>query len=387
MSLANICLLPCLLAASCSSLTYQEDLALAADAADVGRLQQHMQALADLGPRRAGDPGVGEATVAYLERELAGLGIATAREVFVRTPGSKLVLHLEPQGELPDRLDIPGVYFGSTISQIRVVRGFVDAAGVGDRFDGYGLEAGTVDPVDQINLLATISGTIRPERILEVAAHHDTVPGTVGADDNTSGVAVLLEVARLLQQRPPACTVRLCFFAAEEIGLRGSLEHVRLMQAEGRQDEVFGLINIDGVGVFTDEKNSQSTPARIPFVVWPPRTGNFLAIIGANGSSALGGLIEDAGDLYVPDLRLYALPRIGGLLPDARRGDHANYWDADIPAILLTDTGEFRTDNYHRPSDDLSVIDMEALRDVAALTVASILAATEREAAAGNGDC
>jgi len=89
----------------------------------------------------------------------------------------------------------------------------------------------------------------------------------------------------------------------------------------------------------------------------------------------LGDLVEDAGALYVEDLPTYSLARLGGFFPDARRSDHAHYWDLDIPAVFLTDTNEFRTDNYHRPSDNLESIDMDALRDVAALVFASATSA------------
>lgn len=374
----------CGLAMSCSSVVYREDVAEVADSASVERLQEHMEALTALGPRRAGDAEVGQLTAAYLEQQLWGMGIETERETFALTPSAKLIVLLKEGGPSVDGAveswEVPGVFFGRNISQVRVVEGFVRKAGLFERFAGYGIEPGEADSVEQINVMATIPGTIAPERVLEISAHHDTVPGTVGADDNTSSVAVLLEVARLLRENPPACSVRLCFFAAEEIGLLGSQEHVRLMQEQGRVDEVFALINMDGVGHFTSEPNTQDSPIRIPFVVWPPKTGNFLGIIGANGSGWLGDLVEDAGAIYVEDLPTYSLARLGGFFPDARRSDHAHYWDLDIPAVFLTDTNDFRTDNYHRPSDDLSSINMDALRNVAALVYASAASVTNLEA-------
>jgi hypothetical protein len=376
--------LVCGLAVSCSSVQYVEDVAQAADSASVEKLQEHMGALTALGPRRAGDAEVGQLTVAYLEQQLWGMGIETERESFELTPGAKLVVLLKEGGPSVDGAveswEVPGVFFGRNISQARVVEGFVRKAGLFDKFAGYGIEYGESGPVEQVNVIATIPGTVSPEWVLEISAHHDTVPGTVGADDNTSSVAVLLEVARLLRENPPACSVRLCFFAAEEIGLIGSGEHVRLMQEQGTIEEVFALINMDGVGHFTDEPDSQGSPIRIPFVVWPPKTGNFLGIIGANGSGWLGDLVVDAGALYVADLPTYSLARLGGFFPDARRSDHAHYWDLDIPAVFLTDTNDFRTDNYHRPSDDLSSINMDALRNVAALVYASAMSAAANEA-------
>jgi len=366
--------------ASCSSITFSEDIAQTAALASAANLQRHLESITAFGPRPASNVIVQGLTLQYLEQELQTLGISTERETFELTPSSKLVLSLETASGKSERLEIPGVHFGKNISQARVVHGQAAAWGVLDRLDGYGIEFGHAEAIDQFNLLATIPGTLAPERVLELSAHYDTVPGTVGADDNTSGVVALLEVARLLQINPPACTIRLCFFAAEEIGLLGSKEHVRLMQENASLDRLVGLINLDAVGHFTGEPNSQTSPTRIPLVVWPPSTGDFLTIIGANGSAELGHLIEDAGDLYVPDLRTYSLARIGGSFPDARRSDHAHYWDRNIPAIFLTDTGEFRSDNYHRPSDDLENVDVEALRKVTALAYASAASAANQAA-------
>jgi len=353
----------CLLTFSCSSVSYQEDVSQVAKEASQEQLTRHLVSLTDLGPRRAGDRAIGLKTVAYLEQELHALGVETVRETFSLTPNAKLTMTSEGV-----KREIPGVFFSKNIAQARVLQEFQGSATV--RF-------GQSEPVEQINLLATIPGTVNPERILEISAHHDTVPGTVGADDNTSGVVVLLEVARLLKKYPPEYTVRLCFFAAEEIGLRGSFEHVRLMQESGEVDQVFGLINLDTVGFFTDEEDSQQSPARIPFLVWPPYTGNFLGIIGGHGSAQLAHLVEDAGSVYVEDLPTYTLARLGGFLPDARRSDHAPYWDVEIPAIFLTDTAEFRTDTYHRASDNLDSLDLLSLRKVATLVFSAAVSASD----------
>lgn len=340
-----------------------------------GNLLAHLQDLTALGPRRAGDDVAQKATVALLREKLEGFGCQVFEERWPMIPNSHLLIQL---GE--ETLTVDGIYFGANISQSRVVHGFVDALGVRDRFSGYAMEYAEGPAVEQTNLFVTIPGTRYPERVLELSAHHDTVPGTVGANDNTSGVAVLLEVARVLQQQPPECSVRICFFAAEEIGLWGAKEHVKRMQEQERIAEVFGLINLDTVGLYTDEPDSQVSPARIPFVVWPPTTGNFLTIIGNQGSSDLAHLVEDSAEAYTPDLPTYSLARLGGMMPDAHRSDHAPYWDAGIPAVFLTDTAEFRSDNYHRPQDELSSLHLPKLTMVASLVAAAALEACEKEA-------
>ena len=378
---SGLCLAFGLLAPGCSSVSYREEVAQVANQADQTRLLTDLEALAALGPRRAGDQQVGEETVRYLEARLAELDIPSEREEFSLTAASRVTIYLKAEGTSEESLlALPETYFSAAASQAPVLLGLAASNGVADRVSGFSFETGKGVSVRQINLLATISGTQHPERVLELSAHHDTVPATVGGDDNTSGVVVLLEVARLLQEHPPQCSVRLCFFAAEELGLLGSQEHIARLRASDSLDSVFGLINLDAVGYFTDEEDSQTTPVRIPFVVWPPYTGNFLAILGGHGSSSLAYLTQSCGEVYAPDLPLYSLAHLGGSFADARRSDHANYWDAGIPAIFLTDTGEFRSDHYHRPTDGIEELDLVKLRDVAVMVTAAALEASSRAA-------
>jgi len=373
--LAALAIAALLSTASCSGVDAQPERVELLGQIEQSRILGHLEDLTALGPRRAGDDAAQKATVALLREKLEGFGYKVFEERWPMIPNSLLLIHL---GE--ETLTADGVYFGANISQARVVHGYVDALGLRDRFTGFGMEYAKAPAVDQVNVFVTIPGTRYPERVLELSAHHDTVPGTVGANDNTSGVAVLLEVARVLMQAPPECSVRFCFFAAEEIGLWGAQEHIKRMQEQERIGEVFGLINLDTVGLYTDEEHSQQSPARIPFVVWPPTTGNFLTIIGNKGSSDLAHLVEDSAAAYTPDLPTYSLARLGGMMPDAHRSDHAPYWDAGIPAVFLTDTAEFRSDNYHRPQDELSTLHLPKLTMVAAVVAAAALEACEKEA-------
>lgn len=369
-----VLLLPAL---SCSAVDYHPALGDVLAAADEARMRTDLVDFTDLGPRRAGDPAAQVATVALLEDKLRALGLEPVRESFPLTPGARMTILLDDG----DEQQLEGTFFGANIGQSRVLQGYAASLGLGERVAGFRMDpAETREEVMQHNVFATVPGTRHPEMVLEISAHHDTVPGTVGADDNTSGMVVLLEVARLLQQDPPACSVRLCFFAAEEIGLVGSTEHVRRMQEEGSIEDLIGLINLDTVGFYTDRPDSQVSPARIPLVVWPPTTGGFLAVVGGHGSASLAHLIEDAGEAYAPELPTYTLARLGGFLPDARRSDHAPYWDAGVPAVFLTDTAEFRSDHYHRPTDRLDNLDLASLRRVAILVAAAAWHAAEDSA-------
>ena len=219
------------------------------------------------------------------------------------------------------------------------------------------------------HVLAEKRGLLEPERILEVAAHFDTVPRSPGADDNASGVAALLEVAAALAPLELARTVRFCFFSQEERFLIGSRRHVEAFTARGEQVE--GALVLDGVGYTDHRPDSQSSPVWIPLVAWPPSTGDFLLIVGDHRSGGLGDLFEGATARYAPELELYGVKRLGGLFKDAARSDHANYWRAGLPAVLLTDSGNFRNPNYHRPSDTPETLDFEFLTRVTRATAAT----------------
>ena len=87
----------------------------------------------------------------------------------------------------------------------------------------------------------------------------------------------------------------------------------------------------------------------------------------------LGATFEDAIDTYVPELDYYSANRIGGFFADGRRSDHASYWDADLPAVMISDTSEFRYDHYHRPTDTPDRLDYGFMRQVTQATVATVM--------------
>lgn len=109
-----------------------------------------------------------------------------------------------------------------------------------------------------------------------------------------------------------------------------------------------------------------------------PSTGDFLTVIGTFSSGWLGNVFEASARAYVPELRLYSANRIGGWFADGRRSDHAPYWDAGIPAIFLTDTGEFRWEAYHQPEDRVEALDLEFLERVSRAAAATALELTLR---------
>ena len=224
-----------------------------------------------------------------------------------------------------------------------------------------------------VNILATRSGRASGAGILEVAAHYDTVADSPGADDNASGVAAVLEIARVLSKAEVQPTIRFCFFAREETGRDGSRYHVE--QIRRRNEPLDGAIVLEMVGYTSGETDTQRTPARIPLLFSPPTTGNFVAVVGNLWSGGLGNRFERARAIYAPALPLFSANRVGGFFRDALRSDHKPYWDQGYHAIMLTDTANFRNPHYHRPTDTADTLDFRFLRHITQATAATLLTA------------
>jgi len=194
---------------------------------------------------------------------------------------------------------------------------------------------------------------VNPDRVLELGAHYDTF-GNPGADDNCSGVAGVLEAARILAEIPTERSIRFCLYDLEEVGCVGSQGHVKLLQDKALfpKGALFdGAIVLEMIGYSSEEKGAQETPVRIPLIVDPPRTGDFILVLGNLKSGYLGHDYERAIEMYVDGLEYYSMNRLGGWFKDAVRSDHSAYWRAGLPAIVISDTANLRNPNYHRESD------------------------------------
>ena len=213
------------------------------------------------------------------------------------------------------------------------------------------------------NIYVEIPGKETPDEVLLVGAHFDSVPGTPGADDNASGVAAALELARILKDRPMRRTVRIVFFNLEEIDLNGSTEHAAWTKAriDAGVERVVGMLSLEMLGYYTDKPDSQRVPfPAIPGVFTPPTVGDFLALIATQDSAEFARSLHAAMHEAAPTLKLVGIdfiPDAGVAFPDVRRSDHAPFWDIGVPAVLVTDTSEFRTPHYHRPDDTWQTLD------------------------------
>lgn len=212
-----------------------------------------------------------------------------------------------------------------------------------------------------------IAGDENPDGYYILGAHFDTVAGTPGADDNASGVAVLLEVARLARNLTPPRPWTFIGFTCEEppvFATSGMGSRVYAKQARRQQAKIRGMLCLEMVGYYTQTPGSQSLPLPLRLMGYPT-TGNFIGLVSDRGSrpllERLAAAIKDSGALPVVTL---AVPFGGHILPEVRLSDHASFWDEGYPAIMLTDTAFMRNLHYHGPGDVMDRLDLTAMTEL-----------------------
>ncbi|MBI5914051.1 MAG: M28 family peptidase, partial [Bacteroidetes bacterium] len=211
------------------------------------------------------------------------------------------------------------------------------------------------------NIIGRQIGTANEAQTYILGGHFDTVFDAPGADDNGSAVAGMLEAMRVLSPYSFKKSVKFIGFDLEEAGLVGSLKYVQngILPGEG----MAGMIDFEMIGYYSEAPNSQTLPAGFDIlfqeayneVASQEFKGNFITDVGKTGNSqVLMDAYDSASTAFVPQLRVIpveAPPAWQVLTPDLGRSDHAPFWVADIPAIMLTDGANFRNLNYHTPND------------------------------------
>ncbi|MBX5484782.1 MAG: M28 family peptidase [Myxococcaceae bacterium] len=217
-----------------------------------------------------------------------------------------------------------------------------------------------------VNVIADLPGTDPDAGMIVIGAHYDAF--FHGADDNSSGVAALMELARVLRGHSFRRQIRFIAFDLEELGLVGSTRHVAL---HGDEEDVRAALVFDCIGYADSTPGSQSSLPGLPV----PDRGDFIALI-ANDLSVnqvvqirtLSSTLEILPTETVIAPSDGAFPITGNLM----RSDHAPYWLARRPAVFLTDTANFRNPNYHTDKDTVDTLDQAFLGNVTRLSAAAV---------------
>jgi Zn-dependent M28 family amino/carboxypeptidase len=213
------------------------------------------------------------------------------------------------------------------------------------------------------NLDATLAGAGAPDETVVVGAHYDSVAGCPGANDNATGVAAMLELAARLSRSPQRRTVRFAAFVNEEppffqTAHMGSLVYANAAQARG--DRIVGMLSLETMGFYSNEKGSQQYPA--PLAMLYPDVGNFIGFVTNLGSARLLLTARRAFKARTPfPLQSAAVP---AAIPGVGWSDHWAFWQAGYPAMMVTDTAPFRYPWYHTADDTPDKIDYERLAHV-----------------------
>jgi peptidase M28-like protein len=226
------------------------------------------------------------------------------------------------------------------------------------------------------NVVGVLPGHDAKRPRLLVGAHFDSTVDTPGADDNASGVAVLVECARLVATRQPYASIEFVGFDLEELQTvtgRYRVGSRALARDKRAQGEVLnGALVLEMVGYRDPTPGAQTVPPLVGIAV--PRTGDFLAAVGDTRSGALLEGYVAGARAAAPDLPLipYRTRWRGWRLPLTRLSDNASFWDARYPALMVTDTAFLRNPHYHRASDTAATLDYQFMAMVTEATVGAI---------------
>lgn len=244
----------------------------------------------------------------------------------------------------------------------------LDWSGLEPRYDPFTFRGATYR-----NVVATVEGEDpEADRVL-VGAHFDTVKGSPGADDNASGVAVLLEAARILAGERLRAPVELVGFNLEEQQGRTYRVGSRRYASRAREWGVpyAGALILEMVGYRSGAEKSQKLPALISWRRDIPRTGDFVAVTADGKSTPLLRTFREAAEEVSPELRVvtFRSPLRGWLVWQTRLSDNASFWSEGYRSLMITDTAFLRNPNYHRAADRAETLDYEFMARIADATV------------------
>jgi hypothetical protein len=214
------------------------------------------------------------------------------------------------------------------------------------------------------NIICTV-GPENGERIV-VGAHYDVCGDQPGADDNASGVAGLLEIARQVNEQKPELKYRIDFvaYALEEppyfkTDEMGSAVHAKSLAEAGVK--LRGMVCLEMIGYYSEQKNSQDYPVAALKAIYPNK-GNFISVVGNMGQGSMVKHLKkymQAGSHI--DVQSLTAP---ASVPGVDFSDHLNYWRYNYPAVMITNTAFFRNPHYHLESDTIETLDFDKMAEV-----------------------
>ena len=225
-----------------------------------------------------------------------------------------------------------------------------------------------------LNLISEQNQNLPP---ILIGAHYDAVPGTPGADDNATGVAVLLELASAFAAHRPRYPIQLVAFDLEEClvfdreryCLSGSSAYAAYLSEHKQPLRL--MLSLEMLGYCDSSDNSQQYPADFLHYFYPHQ-GNFIALVGNLKTLPdlirLDRKIRNSGTLC----RWLPAPNNGNFISATRRSDHSPFWDRGYRAIMVTDTAFLRNPHYHQPSDTLETLDLDFLTSVCQSLIVSL---------------
>ena len=245
---------------------------------------------------------------------------------------------------------------------------------------GYLVKAQTfrLEGREYSNLEIELPGRVFPSEIIIVSAQYDTLPDSPGANNNGSGVAILLSLSGLLRNLTPGRTLRLVNFVNEEdpffhTEMMGS--YVYAKRSRELNENIRVMLSLDALGIYTDKPGSQKLP--FPFSLIYPNRGNFLSFIGDFRSR------KHMGDVTKGFSKGSSFPIEAGVVPKWVKGaawsDHVSFWKFGYPGIMVTDTGGFRSDYHTTKEDTMEKLNFEAMSRIVLGMYCSIVELTRAE--------
>jgi Zn-dependent M28 family amino/carboxypeptidase len=220
-----------------------------------------------------------------------------------------------------------------------------------------------VDGTTCVNLDVEITGTVSPDEIIVIGAHYDSVANCPAANDNGSGIAAVLSLARAFSNSIPDRTLRFVAFVNEEepyahTEKMGSWVYAH--RCRERNEKVTAMLSLETIGCYSDSPGSQKYPPMMKHFY--PSAGDFIAFVG---NTRHGRLVRQVVRSFRKNEKF---PSQGGALPEAMsdigRSDHWPFWQEGYPALMVTDTAPFRYEHYHTPEDTVDKLDFEKMARV-----------------------